>query len=70
MNLNIIEKVWKDLTPRVYNEFKQYQTVEELIEATKSVWEPMSTEYISKLYCSILKWLMFLLDPKGVSKNY
>ena len=55
---------------RVYFNGRQFKNVEEMEEVVRYVWEHLSNEYIFKLYRSIPKRLLAVIDAKGDATKY
>ena len=69
-DLNVIENVWGKLVREVYKHGKQFESVEELAEAIFVGWELIEDDYCRKLYKSIPRRLVEVLERKGRVTNY
>jgi len=69
-DLNIIENVWGILARRVYHGGTQFDNVEDLVEKVIDVWDNISNEYLQKLYDSIPRRLVQVVEKKGGPTSY
>ena len=69
-DLNIIENVWGFMARTVYKRRKQYSTVDELKQAIRDARDEINSDYIFKLYNSIPRRLMAVIDAKGNATKY
>ena len=56
-DLNIVENVWAEMSRKVYENGKQYNTVSELKNAVLNSWSSVNRNYIQSLYKSMSKRL-------------
>ena len=69
-NLNIIENIWADLSRCVYANGKQYKYVKELRDSIIKNWSLLKQKRIKKLYKSIPKRLLDVVQQKGGLTKY
>jgi transposase len=65
-DLNPIENVWSAMSRMVYADGKQYSTIDELKTAILCAWARISAEYRHKLYNSMRKRLLSVIDDGGM----
>lgn len=64
-DLNVIENVWGQLVRVVYENGKQYNSVEDLTSAISTAWSNICPNYIQKLYKSMTDRLVSVVEKKG-----
>ncbi|CDF38189.1 unnamed protein product [Chondrus crispus] len=69
-DLNIIENVWGLLARRVYGHGRQFSNLEDLADRILDCWSSISEEYLNKLYESIPRRLVEVLEKKGGPTKY
>ena len=69
-DLNIIENVWGWLTRKVYENGKQFETKEDLIEGIKMAWSQISLNYLESLYKSIPGRIYDVIYKQGSHTKY
>ena len=69
-DLNIIENIWGIMAHRVYLRQRQFHTVEQLKEVIEDVWATNNGELLQKLYRSIPRRILALLDGRGRATKY
>jgi len=69
-DLNIIENVWAILARDVYENCRQFDTVQQLREAIEAAWSRLSVDYLKNLYESLPKRMMSVLKKNGNAIKY
>ena len=69
-DLNIIENCWAQLSRSVYAKGKQFQTVEELKNCIERNWISFSRKFVKKLFKSVSKRLISVIQAKGGTTKY
>ena len=69
-DLSPIENVWAMLVRDVYGNGKQYNTVSELKDGIRAVWDRLSQEKVAKLIESMNKRLVEVVSNKGGMTHY
>lgn len=69
-DLNPIENVWAYMSSIVYANGKQYNKVADLKVAIQAAWAKVSEEYRQKLYNSMQKRVIEVVQKRGVIINY
>ncbi|CAK9796231.1 Transposable element Tc3 transposase [Anthophora plagiata] len=69
-DLNIIENVWGELTRYVHRGAKQFNSLQELKIAIEEGWSLISKKFIKKLYKSLPKRLLEVIERKGKCTHY
>ena len=69
-DLNIIENLWGVLARSVYKDNKQFGSKEELKKAMHRAWNDISISTIHKLYDSMPKRCMDVIEREGRKINY
>ncbi|CDF35348.1 unnamed protein product [Chondrus crispus] len=69
-DLNIIENIWGIMARRVYLRQRQFDTIEQLKEVIEDVWAIISGELLQKLYRSIPRRMLAVLDGQGRATKY
>ena len=69
-DVNIIENIWEIMARRVYLRQRQFDTVEQLKEVIEDVWATISGELLQKLYRSIRRRMLAVLDGQGRATKY
>ncbi|CDF35190.1 unnamed protein product [Chondrus crispus] len=69
-DLNIIEIVWGLLARRVYRHGRQFCNLKDLADRIIDCWSSSSEEYLNKLYESIPRRLVEVLEKKGGRTKY
>ena len=69
-DLNIIENVWGLLARKVFPSGKQYQDLETLAAAVGKAWLEIDEDYLEKLYQSLPRRLIQVLDRRGACTDY
>lgn len=69
-DINIIENVWGCIARMVYAHGKHFNDTRELEVAVRSARASISTDYIFKLYRSVPKRLLAVMDGKGAATKY
>lgn len=70
LDLNIIEKVWGLLARRVYLRGRQFDSLDELEQEVRSAWAAIEPSYLLKLYNSMKRRMMAIMDAKGGETSY
>lgn len=68
-DLNIIENLWGFLSSRVYANFRQYRTTEELKKAILQAWNAITLDYIHALYDSLPERIKNVIKARGKFTN-
>ena len=69
-DLNIVENVWGLLARKVYANNRSFETISDLKQTIVTEWESISTDYLFKLYRSIPRRLLSVIDKKGDATKY
>ena len=69
-DLNIIENVWVELIRHVYKCGRRFETLEELKSQIRTAWANITTDYLFKLYCSMSRRLIQVIEKKGAETSY
>ncbi|CAK9806981.1 Transposable element Tc3 transposase [Anthophora quadrimaculata] len=69
-DLNIIENCWSKLSKAVYRENRQFENINELKKCLEEEWRNISLDYIRKLYRSLPKRMLEVVENKGGSTHY
>lgn len=69
-DLNIIENCWGKLVQAVYKENRQFQNISDLKKCLREEWNNLSQDYIRKLYKSLSKRMLEVIENKGGSVHY
>ena len=69
-DLNIIENVWGELVRHVYKRGRRFQTLDELEANIREAWASISTDYLFKLYRSMSRRLIQVIEQKGAETRY
>ena len=69
-DLNIIENCWGHLVRAVYKENRQFQNINELKNCVKEEWSNLSQAYIRKLFNSLPKRMIEVIETKGGPTHY
>lgn len=69
-DLNITENLWGIMNRRVYRGFRSVETFEELKKEIHNFWKELEDSCILKMYRSILRRLLAVMDAKGKAKKY
>ena len=69
-DLNIIENVWGLLARRVYGHGRQFDTLEDLADKIIDCWDSITDQYLNKLYDSIPRRLVEVLEKNGGPSSY
>lgn len=68
--MNIIENNCCIMSRCVYSDHRIYNTLVDLKVKIENVWESLTIEYIQKLYRSIPRRLLAVIDAKKEDGNY
>lgn len=69
-DLNIIENAWGWLSRNVYAGGRQYDSIEELIQAIKTQWKSIPTRIVKNLFNSMPNRLIEVLKKNGGATSY
>ena len=69
-DLNIIENVWEELVRHVYKRGRRFETLEELESQIRTAWANITTDYLFKLYRSMSRRLIQIIEKKGAETGY
>ncbi|CDF36022.1 unnamed protein product [Chondrus crispus] len=69
-DLNIIENVWGLLARRVYAHGRQFDNLEDLADCIIDCWCSITEQYLGKLYDSLPRRLVEVLEKKGGPTSY
>lgn len=68
--LNIIDNVWGLMIRKVYVNGNQLDSVEDLKESIVNIWLSQTAGYMQKLFRSIPRRLLSLMDTRGSATRY
>ena len=69
-DLNIIENVWGLLARKVYANGRQFKDLNSLTEAVAKAWDAIDEDYLKKLYQSLPKRLVEVIERRGACTHY
>ena len=69
-DLNPIENLWGALVSRVYDQFRQFDTLDDLKEAITFAWEALAPEYLESLVSSMPNRCISVLEKRGGHMKY
>ena len=69
-DLNIIENIWGELFRHVYKRERRFQTLDELEGNIREAWASVSTDFLFKLYHSMSRRLIQVIEQKGAETRY
>ena len=69
-DLKIIKNVWRELVRHVYKRERRFQTRDELEANIDEAWASISTDYFFKLYRSMSRRLIQVIEQKGAETRY
>lgn len=65
LDVNIIENVCGVAARQVYSDHQDYDAIDDTRAMMKDVWESFSIEYLQKLYRSLPRRLLAVIDVEG-----
>ncbi len=68
-DFNIIENVWGIVSSKIYANFRQYRTTDELKEAILQAWNEIPMETIQALYSSMPERIQNVIEARGRFTN-
>ena len=70
LDLNIISNIWEILSRAVYKHGRHFERLEDLMEVIEEEWGNTRVDCIRKLYISIPKRLVQVLESGGKKSKY
>lgn len=69
-DLNIMENVWGELTRKIYEEVRQYESIQALIKGIETARKEIDKNYLHSLYDSLLNRIFDVIKNNGKNTRY